>query len=71
MTLTEDDGTVHRVKTGTFGYYSFEGLTVGQTAVVSVSAKRFVFDRNSQIVSIKDNIAGLDFIAAGELTFRK
>lgn len=59
--LTEEDGTVHRAISGAFGYYRFEDLEVGQSVVVSVSAKRFVFKQDSQVVRLKDNAIDVNF----------
>jgi hypothetical protein len=70
VTLTEQDGTVHSVKTGTFGFYNFEGLSAAQTVVVTVSAKRYRFETDSQIVGVKESVANLDFIARGENSMR-
>lgn len=61
--LTEADGTQHTALTGTFGYYRFDDIEVGQTVVVSVRSKRFIFNPPSRIVSLTDGIANLDFIA--------
>ena len=52
-----------RVTTSSFGYFSFEGLTVGETYVVTVNSRRFTFQAPSQVVSLVDNIANLDFVA--------
>jgi large repetitive protein len=52
-----------RVTTSSFGYFTFEGLTVGETYVVTVNSRRFTFQAPSQVVSLVDNIANLDFVA--------
>ncbi|MBK9216366.1 MAG: carboxypeptidase regulatory-like domain-containing protein [Chloracidobacterium sp.] len=51
------------VQTGSFGYYSFDGLATGETYVVTVSQRRFIFQTPSRVVTLTDNIADLDFIA--------
>jgi hypothetical protein len=51
-------------QTGSFGYYAFDGLRTGETYVVTVSQQRYTFQAPSRIVSLTDNIADLDFIAA-------
>jgi len=66
VTLVEEDGTIHTVNTGTFGYYNFERLPVGQTVVVSVFGKRYSFEPNSRVVALKDSIADFDFVSDGE-----
>jgi hypothetical protein len=49
--------------TGTFGYYSFEGLQTGTTYIVSVRPKRYVIANPVRAVTLTDNVAGLDFVA--------
>lgn len=63
VSLVEADGTYHVVTTGAFGYYRFTGVRSGQNVVVSVHSKRFVYEPNSRIVALEDNIFGLDFYA--------
>jgi hypothetical protein len=49
--------------TGSFGYYSFEGLAVGQTYVVTVNSKRYTFSMPSRVISLVDNVTDADFVA--------
>jgi hypothetical protein len=49
--------------TGSFGYYSFDGLQTGETYVVTVASKRFTFQVPSRVISLIDNVADADFIA--------
>ncbi len=57
--LTEPRTTL----TGSFGYFNFEGLRVGETYIVSVSGKRYVFQNPTRVVSLVDEIADVDFVA--------
>lgn len=52
-------------QTGDFGNYRFEDLPVGQTYVVSVVSKRFVFANPTRTVTLDDNVTGFDFEAEG------
>lgn len=63
--LIDSNGVQHSTLSSSFGYYSFE-IEAGQSVVVSVSAKRFVFAKPIRVVSVKDNIAGFDFVANGD-----
>lgn len=63
IVLTEADGTQHVARTGSFGYYRFDDIEVGQTVVVSISSKRFTFNPSSRVVNVTDNVFDLDFIA--------
>ena len=49
--------------TGAFGNYRVEGLTAGETYVVTVASKSYVFEAPSRIVTLGDSVAGLDFTA--------
>jgi len=49
--------------TGSFGYYQFMDIPVGSTYLVSVTAKRFVFDPNIRVITFLDELADVDFIA--------
>ncbi len=59
--LTDSNGNSRNVRTGSFGYYSFDEVEVGATYIVAVRSKRFTF--TPQIVSVNDNIGDLDFTA--------
>ena len=51
------------VQTGRNGIYAVNGLTVGETYVVTVAARRFTFVEPTRVVTLSDNITGFDFIS--------
>jgi hypothetical protein len=51
------------VTTGSFGYFSFDGLTVGETYVVTVNSQRYTFSVPSRVISLVDNVLDADFVA--------
>lgn len=53
--------------TGSFGYYELPGLAVGETYIVTVGAKRYIFNNPSQIVALNDNVVDLNFVADGTI----
>lgn len=53
-------------QTSTFGYYTIEGLRAGETYVVTVNSKRFLFSTPSRVITALDNVTELDFIASPE-----
>ncbi|CAN5425385.1 hypothetical protein BH10ACI1_BH10ACI1_19000 [soil metagenome] len=59
--LTDTQGISRTAKTGSFGYYQFEEVEVGETYTIQVISKRFQFA--SQVVFIADEISELNFIA--------
>jgi hypothetical protein len=52
-----------RVTTSSFGYFTFDGLQTGETYVVTVNSRLFTFQAPSQVITLTDNVADMDFIA--------
>ncbi len=59
LTIIGGNGTDLSAFTNSFGYYRFDGVESGRTYVISAFGKRYRF--NSQIISLTDEIAGIDF----------
>lgn len=51
------------VQTGTFGYYKFSNLPVGQTYVVTVISKRFTFANPSRVINLLESLTDENFVA--------
>ena len=49
--------------TGSFGYFTFDGLRTGETYVVTVNSQRYTFGKPSQVISLIDNVVDADFTA--------
>jgi hypothetical protein len=49
--------------TGSFGYFTLDGLQVGETYVVTVNSQRYTFSTPSRVISLVDNVLDADFIA--------
>lgn len=49
--------------TGSFGYFTFDGLRTGETYVVTVNSQRYTFSAPSRVISLVDNVTDADFIA--------
>ena len=54
------------VTTGSFGYFSIDGLTAGETYVVTVNSQRYTFQTPARVYTLVDNIADADFVANEE-----
>jgi len=54
-------GNVKTTRTGSFGYFRFENVEVGQTCIFQVSAKGYLFA--PQVVNVQENISDLNFIS--------
>lgn len=63
VTLTEPNGTRRTATTATFGYFTFDGVLAGQTYIVEVFSGRHSFAEPSRVVSVVDEVSGLDFVA--------
>jgi hypothetical protein len=63
VTLTDSRGAFRTTSTGTFGMYRFEAVEVGETYILTVTSKKYVFANPSQIVAVNEELANLDFVA--------
>ena len=63
VTLTDINGNIRRVQTGSFGFYKFENVAAGQTYVISISAKRFTFAQSSRTLPVNEDAGNVDFVA--------
>jgi hypothetical protein len=55
-----------QVQTGTFGYYRFSNLVVGQTYVITVISKRYTFPNPSRVINLVDNVTDENFEAESQ-----
>ena len=64
LVLTSPEtGNVRQIFSSTFGYYRFEEVAVGQTYILTVSAKRFTFEPDTRAITLLDDLANEDFSA--------
>ena len=63
VTLTDTNGNTLTTRTGSFGYFRFDEIGVGETYIISVSSKRFTFIQPSRVISVNDELTNIDFIA--------
>jgi Carboxypeptidase regulatory-like domain len=61
VSVTASNGQIRTVTTNSFGFYKFDDLGAGDTYVFQVSSKKYQFSNPTQIVSVSDNIADLNF----------
>ena len=67
--VTLNGGTLTQpivARSSSFGYFSFEGVEVGQTYIVTVSSKRFGFAQPNQIIAPFEDISDIIFQANWE-----
>lgn len=58
--LTDSNGLNRTTLTGTFGFYRFNGISVGQTVVISIKSKLYQFQ--PLVVSVNENLSDVNFV---------
>jgi hypothetical protein len=64
LTLTGANGEAKTVLSNQFGYYRFDGVSVGETYILSVGSKRFQFEQPTQVLTITDDMSDVNFTAS-------
>jgi len=60
LTLTDQHGLVKQARSGSFGYYSFDEVRVGEMYVLTATAKRYRFAPLA--ITVVDHLADVDLI---------
>ena len=63
ITLTNSSGETRFAQTGFSGFYRFENVPAGQTYVLTVYSKRFVFAAPSRILNVTEEVNDINFVA--------
>ncbi len=61
VTMTDSNGNSRTFRTGSFGYFRFDDIEIGQTYVFQVVSKRFTFA--PQVITINEELTELNFTA--------
>jgi len=61
--LTDSNGAIRSTSSGTFGFFKFDDLTVGNVYTITLLSKRYQFEQPSQVLYLLDNVADLRFTA--------
>ncbi|MBX7053974.1 MAG: carboxypeptidase-like regulatory domain-containing protein [Pyrinomonadaceae bacterium] len=61
VSLTGSDGLSRTSRTNAFGYFRFQEIEAGQSVLLNVRAKGKIFEPNSTLLNIQDEISGLEF----------
>ena len=61
VSLTDPGGTTRRTISSSFGYFRFDDVEAGQTYIISINSKRYVFTNPTQVISVSDEITDLVF----------
>ena len=63
ITLMETDGRTRTAVSGSFGYYRFDDVQVGQTIVISIVSKRFIFTPSTQVLNVTEDNGEMNFVS--------
>jgi hypothetical protein len=63
LVLTDSSGTPRFAQAGSFGYFHFENVPVGETYVLTIYSNRFTFAQPSQVISLTDELTDVNFIS--------
>ncbi len=63
LTLTNRNGEIRSARTNTFGFYHFTDIHSGETYILGVTTKRYVFDSPTRVLNLVDELTGVDFVA--------
>lgn len=63
VSVTGSNGQIRTATTNSFGFYRFDSLPAGDTYTFQVSSRKYRFSNPTQVVSVNDNIANLNFEA--------
>lgn len=60
VSITDSGGTMRTATTSSFGFYRFDGLSVGETFVIEVSSKRYRFA--ARVLQTFETLSNIDFV---------
>ena len=63
LSLTDQVGNVRTALTSALGYYRFDDIEAGQTVVITIAAKGYLFSNPTRILTIQEELADIDFTA--------
>jgi hypothetical protein len=63
LVLTNSAGESRTGQTGSFGYFRFTDVPVGETYVLTVYSNRFTFAQSSQVIALTDDLTDLNFMS--------
>lgn len=64
VSISDGSGEVRSALTNPFGYYRFEDVEVGNTYILEVHSKRYLFTNSPYIVQISEELSNINFRAS-------
>lgn len=63
ISLTNSRGETVFAATNNFGFYNFENVAAGESYVISVNHKKYVFTEPTRVLTVNDAVSNINFIA--------
>jgi hypothetical protein len=64
VTLTNSAGVSRSASTNSFGYYKFDDVPAGDTYILSVRNKKYLFTDSPRVINVQNDLTDVDFIAS-------
>lgn len=64
VTLTNGAGVSRSVTTNTFGNYRFDNVAAGETYILTVNNKKYLFTDSPRVVNVQNDVMDVDFRAS-------
>jgi glycosidase len=62
ISLTDSQGNVRKTVSKAFGYYSFEGVAVGETYTIFAQSQRFQIENPTRVLAVSEELSNVDFV---------
>ena len=63
VSMTDTNGNTQTTLTNSFGFFNFTDVPAGQNYIFSVTAKRYNFTNNTQLLFVAEDTDNLNFVA--------
>ncbi len=64
VTLTNSAGVSRNSTSNSFGYYKFDEVASGETYILTVNNKKYLFTDSPRVVNVQNNVLDIDFRAS-------
>jgi Carboxypeptidase regulatory-like domain len=64
VTLTNSAGVSRNTTTNSFGYYKFDSVLAGETYLLTVNNKKYLFTDSPRVVNVQNELTDIDFRAS-------
>ncbi len=61
--LTDSLGTIRNAQTVTFGFYRFADVRAGESYVLTILSKRYLFSNPTRVLNVQEELTDVNFVA--------